>query len=204
VRVEGVTQVDPDGAGPLPARRLTLTEMDATVDPTVSTQSSAARSELLVILLNVVSGRLSLNLVVDAQGTTLAQQIRILAALINSGQVASARKAHDVALRINSGPAAELQRRDGRNHRARNRLRRLGRARVGHADPLHDLAGRGRAGHARPLRRLGSSMSRRSTKARRRPARRRSAGRAGGRAPGHVLRPPDRADGAHGVKVVVQ
>jgi len=104
VRVEGVTQVDPDGTGPLAARRLTLAEMDATVDPMTSTETTAARRELLVILLNVVSGRLSLELVVDAQGTTLAQQIRILAALINNGQMASARKAHDVAVRINAGP----------------------------------------------------------------------------------------------------
>jgi hypothetical protein len=89
VRVQGVTQVDPDGAGPLPARRLTLQDMDATIDPTIATPNSEAKKELLVILLNVVSYRLSLNLVVDAQGTTLAQQIRILAAMINNGTTAS-------------------------------------------------------------------------------------------------------------------
>jgi hypothetical protein len=89
VRVQGVTQVDPDGAGPLPARRLTLQDMDTTIDPTIATSNPDAKKELLVILLNVVSHRLSLNLVVDAQGTTLAQQIRILAAMINGGTTAS-------------------------------------------------------------------------------------------------------------------
>jgi hypothetical protein len=91
VRVQGVTQVDPDGAGPQPARRLTLQDMDATIDPTVATPNAEAKKELLVILLNVVSHRLSLNLVVDAQGTTLAQQIRILAAMINDGKIANVR-----------------------------------------------------------------------------------------------------------------
>jgi hypothetical protein len=107
VRVQGVTQVDPDGAGPQPARRLTLAEMDATADPSSSSSNASAKKELLVVLLNVVSGRLSLDLVVDAQGTTLAQQIRILAALINGNTAANDRRAHDVAACINAGHAAD-------------------------------------------------------------------------------------------------
>jgi hypothetical protein len=109
VRVQGVTQVDPDGAGPLPARRLTINDMDATIDPTIATANAAAKKQLLVILLNVVSHRLSLDLVVDAQGTTLAQQIREIAAMINDGKAANDRKAHNLAARINAGRATETR-----------------------------------------------------------------------------------------------
>jgi len=107
VRVQGVTQVDPDGAGPQPARRLNLQDMDATIDPAMATATADAKKELLVILLNVVSHRLSLNLVVDAQGTTLAQQIRTLAAMINDNKAANDRRAHNEAMRINAGRAAD-------------------------------------------------------------------------------------------------
>lgn len=103
VRVHGVTQVDPDGAGPELARRLTLEDMNRAIDPVISSSLDGARRELLVILLNVVSGRLSLELVVDAQGTTLAQEIRTLANMINDGSGANDRLAYDKAMRINTG-----------------------------------------------------------------------------------------------------
>jgi hypothetical protein len=107
VKVEGVTQVDPDGAGPQPARRLNLTDMGATIDPLIASALSDAKRELLVILLNVVSGRLSLNLVVDSQGTTLAQEIRILANMINDGSALNDRIAHHRAALINAGRSAQ-------------------------------------------------------------------------------------------------
>jgi hypothetical protein len=110
VRVQGVTQVDPDGAGPQPAHRLALQDMDATIDPTMATATAEAKKELLVILLNVVSHRLSLSLVVDAQGTTLAQQIRILAAMINDNKAANDRRAQNEAMRINAGYATDTRR----------------------------------------------------------------------------------------------
>jgi len=103
VRVEGVTQVDP--AGPAPARALVLNDMDITLDPSIASPVSGARRELLVILLNVVSGRLSLNLIVDAQGTTLEQEIRHLAAMINDGVVANDKLARNHGARINAGRA---------------------------------------------------------------------------------------------------
>lgn len=105
VRVEGVTQVDPDGNGPKIARRLDLADMDATLEANGSDATRGARRELLVLLLNVVSGRLSLHLVVDAAGTTLEQEIRRLAAMINDGQPANDRVARNAAQRINAGRA---------------------------------------------------------------------------------------------------
>jgi hypothetical protein len=109
VKVQGVTQVDPDGSGPLPATRLTLTDMDQTINPLVASTLSDAKRELLVILLNVVSGRLSLNLVVDSQGTTLAQEIRILAGMINDAKAANDRLARNHAERINAGLAVNTR-----------------------------------------------------------------------------------------------
>ncbi|MEP7028112.1 MAG: carboxypeptidase-like regulatory domain-containing protein [Candidatus Eisenbacteria bacterium] len=106
VVVEGVTQVDPDGSGPDPARRLTLAEMGDVVDR--SGPSSAlddARRELLVVLLNVVSHRLSLNLVIDGRGTTLDQEIRRLAGMINDGARANDRVASNRGALINAGRA---------------------------------------------------------------------------------------------------
>ena len=113
VRVQGVTQVDPDGSGPLPAGRLTLTDMDQTIDPLVASPLNDAKQQLLVILLNVVSGRLSLNLVVDPQGTTLAQEIRILAGMINDGKAANDRLARNHGERINAGLAVNARPRTG-------------------------------------------------------------------------------------------
>jgi hypothetical protein len=106
VRVEGVSQVDPDGAdGPIPSRAINLTDMDVTLDPAGASAVDGARRELLVILLNVVSHRLSLNLIVDAQGTTLEQEIRNLAAMINDGSAANDRIARNHGARINAGRA---------------------------------------------------------------------------------------------------
>ncbi|MEO6462392.1 MAG: carboxypeptidase-like regulatory domain-containing protein, partial [Candidatus Eisenbacteria bacterium] len=105
VRVEGITQVDPDGNGPKIARRLTLGDMDATLEAGGSDASQGARRELLVLLLNVVSGRLSLHLVVDAAGTPLEQEVRRLAAMINDGQPANDTIARKAAQRINAGRA---------------------------------------------------------------------------------------------------
>ena len=106
VRVQGVTQFDPDGAGPKDPRRLTLAEMDATMDG--ASAKSSAKGELLVVLLNVVSGRLSLELIVDASGRTLAQEIRRLAALINDGNAANDALARNAAQRINAGRAGGI------------------------------------------------------------------------------------------------
>ena len=106
VVVEGVTQVDPDGAGPAAPQRLTLTDMDATIDKAGPNSAlDDARRELLAVLLNVVSNRLSLNLVLDAQGTTLDQEIRRLAGMINDGARANDRLAANDGARINSGRA---------------------------------------------------------------------------------------------------
>ena len=69
VRVEGVTQVDPDGSGPKLPRRLEIADMDATMEVPGNSAIGNAKRELLVILLNVMSGRLSLNLIVDGEGT---------------------------------------------------------------------------------------------------------------------------------------
>ncbi len=105
VCVEGVTQVDPDGTGPTAARRLTLADMDSTLDPGGNNALRQAKRELLVVLLNVVSGRLSLNLVVDASGRTLAEEIRRLAVMINDGLPANDAIARGEAEHINSGKA---------------------------------------------------------------------------------------------------
>ncbi len=105
VCVEGVTQCDSDGAGPTAARRLDLAEMDATLAPGGNDALRAAKRELLVVLLNVVSGRLSLQLVVDASGTTLEQEIRRLAAMINDGVASNDAIARGAAERINAGQA---------------------------------------------------------------------------------------------------
>lgn len=105
VRVEGVTQVDPDGSGPKIARRLDLADMETTIDPSGSDATKAAKRELLVVLLNVVSGRLSLGLVIDGAGTTLEQEIRRLAALINDGMPSNDPIARRSAQRINAGRA---------------------------------------------------------------------------------------------------
>lgn len=105
VRVEGVSQVDPDGSGPKIARRLTLGDMDGTLEAGGNDAPRGARRELLVLLLNVVSGRLSLHLVVDDAGTTLEQEIRRLAAMINDGQPANDAIARKAAQRINAGRA---------------------------------------------------------------------------------------------------
>ncbi len=106
VVVEGVTQVDPDGGGPAAPRRLTLTDMDATINkPGPNSALDDARRELLVVLLNVVSHRLSLNLVIDARGTTLDQEIHRLAGMINDGARANDRLAANQGARINSGRA---------------------------------------------------------------------------------------------------
>jgi hypothetical protein len=116
VRVEGVTQVDPDGpAGPAPARRLELADMEQTLEASNGDPLAASRRELLAILLNVVSHRLSLNLVVDDQGTTLAQEIRRLAALINDGSAANDLEAKIRAERIN-GVRAAARSGGNRNH----------------------------------------------------------------------------------------
>jgi hypothetical protein len=105
VCVEGVTQVDPDGAGPKVARRLELADMDATLQSGGNDAQRAAKRELLVVLLNVVSGRLALELVVDASGATLDQEIRRIAALINDGVPGNDPIARGVAERINAGHA---------------------------------------------------------------------------------------------------
>jgi hypothetical protein len=106
VVVERVTQVDPDGSGPAAPRRLMLSDMDGTLDKAGPTTAlDDARRELLVILLNVVSGRLSLNLVIDAQGTTLDQEIHRLAAMINDGLRTNDRVAANHGAWINSGRA---------------------------------------------------------------------------------------------------
>ena len=73
--VQGVTQVDPDGAGPLPARRLTLVDMENTLAPGHQNTVIALRRELLTILLNVVSNRLSLGVVLEEHGVTVAERI---------------------------------------------------------------------------------------------------------------------------------
>lgn len=88
VRVEGVTQVDPDGDGAQSPRRLTLAEMDTALDPRGSEVKQTARRELLVILLNVVSGRLDLGVTVDGATTTVEEEIQRLAAAINTSSVA--------------------------------------------------------------------------------------------------------------------
>ncbi len=104
VIVQGVTEVDPDGAaGPQAPRRLSIDDIEAGLNPSHPSNLAEAKSELLVVLLNVVSNRLSLGLVVDAHGTTLAQEIRILAAMINSGSNANAIIARGRARGINSG-----------------------------------------------------------------------------------------------------
>jgi len=106
VVVEGVTQVDPDGSGPTAPERLMLADMSGTLDKTgISSALEDARRELLVILLNVVSHRLSLNLVIDAQGTTLDQEIHRLAAMINDGLRTNDRRAANHGAWINSGRA---------------------------------------------------------------------------------------------------
>jgi len=105
VCVEGVTQVDPDGAGPKVARRLELADMDATLQSGGNDAKRAAKRELLVLLLNVVSGRLSLELVVDASGATLDQELRRIAAMINDGVPGNDPIARSVAERINGGHA---------------------------------------------------------------------------------------------------
>lgn len=107
VRVEGVTQLDPDGTGPKDARGLTLADMDATLDPGGNNALHQAKRELLVVLLNVVSGRLSLNLVVDASGRTLAEEIRRIAVMINDGLPANDAIARTEAEHINSGKAGQ-------------------------------------------------------------------------------------------------
>ncbi len=107
VRVEGVTQVDPDGLGPKAARSLTLVDMDATLDAGGSNALRQAKRELLVVLLNVVSGRLSLNLVVDPSGRTLDEEIRRLAAMINDGIPSNDPVARAQAEHINSGRAGQ-------------------------------------------------------------------------------------------------
>ncbi len=106
VRVQGVTQIDPDGNGPKVPRRLEIAELEETTSPGGGSTLESAKRELLVVLLNVVSGRLSLNLIVDAEGTTLEQQIRVLADMINDGKPANDRMAHRQANRINSGQAS--------------------------------------------------------------------------------------------------
>ena len=103
VRVQGVTQVDPDLGGPKAARALHLSEMDATLDASGNDPNRGAKRELLVILLNVVSDRLSLHLVVDAEGTTLEQEIRRIAANINDGAPANDALARNSGQRINAG-----------------------------------------------------------------------------------------------------
>jgi hypothetical protein len=103
VRVQGVTQIDADGPGPKLPRRLELTDMDATIDPGNSSALQVAKRELLVILLNVVSGRLSLALPVN--GTTLEVEIRRLADAINDGKPLNDRLAADHGRRINAGHA---------------------------------------------------------------------------------------------------
>jgi hypothetical protein len=108
VRVEGVTQVDPDGSGPKLPRRLDINDLDATIEPGNSTAIVVAKRELLVILLNVVSNRLSLNLPVDDQGTTLEQEIRRLADMINDGKPANDRLAGTRGSLINSGAGSPL------------------------------------------------------------------------------------------------
>jgi hypothetical protein len=103
VRVEGVTQVDPDGSGPKLPRRLEIADMDATMEVPGNTALGNAKRELLVILLNVVSGRLSLNLIVDGEGTTLEEEIRRIAEMINDGKPANDRMAASHAMQINAG-----------------------------------------------------------------------------------------------------
>jgi hypothetical protein len=105
VQVEGVTQVDPDGAGPKVPRRLALADMETTLGGGGNDARLLAKRELLVVLLNVVSGRLSLGLVVDDAGTTLEQEIRRLAAMINDGHPSNDALARNIAQRINTGRA---------------------------------------------------------------------------------------------------
>jgi hypothetical protein len=105
IRVEGVTLVDPDGAGPQPARPLSIDDMVETLDPSHANTTDDAKAELLVVLLNVVSGRLSLPLVVDARGTTLAQEIHSMASMINDHNKANDAVAAAHGHAINSGNA---------------------------------------------------------------------------------------------------
>jgi hypothetical protein len=87
VLVEGVTQVDPDGDGAQSPRRLSLAEMDTALDPRGSEVKQVARRELLVMLLNVVSGRLDPGVTVEGATTTIEQEILRLAGVINTGGV---------------------------------------------------------------------------------------------------------------------
>ncbi len=96
VRIQGVTLVGD--------HRLALADMDATLSAGGSDEVHAAKRELLVVLLNVVSGRLSLHLVVDGAGHTLEEEIRRLAGLID-GDPANARLARAAAENLNSGKA---------------------------------------------------------------------------------------------------
>ncbi|MGH7725889.1 MAG: carboxypeptidase regulatory-like domain-containing protein [Candidatus Eiseniibacteriota bacterium] len=83
--VEGVTQVDPDGTGPEPARRLSLIDMETALTPGHQGTVIALRRELLTMLLNVVSNRLSLNVVLE-DGATVEERIEALAKAINSAK----------------------------------------------------------------------------------------------------------------------